>query len=316
MNDTYNNTKLKVFSLSSNVALAEEIVHHIGIDLGKSSVKTFSDGEIQINIEESIRGCDVFLIQSTYDPVEDHIMELLIMIDALKRASARSINVVMPYYGYARQDRKSRAREPITAKLIADLIQKAGANRMISIDLHAPQAQGFFDIPVDPITSVPIIGSYLEAKQLEDIVVVAPDHSSVSRARQLADQLKAPIAIVDRRGPRDSASTINIVGDVADKTAIIIDDIIDTGRRITTSAEALKNHGTREVYACSTHPVLSGIAVNKIAESCIKELIVTNTIPLPENKQLDKITQLTVAPVVAEAIIRLYEQQSISSLYI
>ncbi|WP_058306584.1 ribose-phosphate diphosphokinase [Gracilibacillus massiliensis] len=316
MNDTYHDTKLKVFSLSSNVPLAEEIVHHIGIDLGKSSVKTFSDGEIQINIEESIRGCDVFLIQSTYDPVEDHIMELLIMTDALKRASARSINIVMPYYGYARQDRKSRAREPITAKLIADLIQKAGATRMISIDLHAPQAQGFFDIPVDPITAVPIIGSYLEAKELEDVVVVAPDHSSVSRARQLADQLKAPIAIVDRRGPRDSASTINIVGDVADKTAIIIDDIIDTGRRITTSAEALKNHGTKEVYACTTHPVLSGIAVNKIAESYIKELIVTNTIPLPEDKQLDNITQLTVAPVVAEAIIRLYEQQSISSLYI
>ncbi|GAE91938.1 ribose-phosphate pyrophosphokinase [Gracilibacillus boraciitolerans JCM 21714] len=315
MSSTYNNSKLKVFSLNSNLALAEEIVHHIGIDLGKSSVKTFSDGEIQINIEESIRGCDVFVIQSTYDPVEDHIMELLIMTDALKRASARSINVVIPYYGYARQDRKSRAREPITAKLIADLIQKAGATRMISIDLHAPQAQGFFDIPVDPITAVPIIGKYLEAKQLENVVVVAPDHSSVSRARQLADQLKAPIAIVDRRGPRDSTSSINIVGDVADKTAIIVDDIIDTGRRITTSAIALKNHGTKEIYACSTHPVLSGIAVNKIAESNLKELIVTNTIPIPEEKQLDKITQLTIAPVIAEAIIRLYEQQSVSSLY-
>ncbi|MGP4041501.1 ribose-phosphate diphosphokinase [Gracilibacillus sp. D59] len=315
MNDTYNNSKLKVFSLNSNLSLAEEIVHHIGIDLGKSSVKTFSDGEIQINIEESIRGCDVFVIQSTCDPVEDHIMELLIMVDALKRASAASINVVIPYYGYARQDRKSRAREPITAKLIADLIQKAGATRIISIDLHAPQAQGFFDIPVDPITAVPIIGSYLDAKHLEDIVVVAPDHSSVSRARQLADQLRAPIAIVDRRGPRDNASTINIVGEVENKTAIIIDDIIDTGRRITSSAEALKNHGTKQVYACTTHPVLSGIAVNKIAESDIKELIVTNTIPLSEEKQIDKITQLTVGPVVAEAIIRLYEQQSISTLY-
>ncbi|QGH33916.1 ribose-phosphate diphosphokinase [Gracilibacillus salitolerans] len=316
MKDTYNDTKLKVFSLNSNLSLAEEIVHHIGIDLGKSSVKTFSDGEIQINIEESIRGCDVFVVQSTYDPVEDHIMELLIMIDALKRASAASINVVIPYYGYARQDRKSRAREPITAKLIADLIQKAGANRIISIDLHAPQAQGFFNIPVDPISAVPIIGSYLDAKQLEDIVVVAPDHSSVSRARHLADQLKAPIAIVDRRGPRDNASTINIVGEVENKTAIIIDDIIDTGRRITSSAKALKNHGTNQVYACTTHPVLSGIAVKKIAESNIKELIVTNTIPLPEEKQIDKITQLTVGPVVSEAIIRLYEQQSVSSLYL
>ncbi|MDX8044528.1 ribose-phosphate pyrophosphokinase [Gracilibacillus sp. S3-1-1] len=311
----YNNTKLKVFSLSSNVALAEEIAQHIGIELGKSSVKRFSDGEIQINIEESIRGCDVFVIQSTYDPVEDHMMELLIMIDALKRASANSVNVVVPYYGYARQDRKSRAREPITAKLIADLMQTAGATRIISIDLHAPQAQGFFNIPVDPITSVPIIGSYLQAKQLEDVVVVAPDHSSVSRARQLADQLKAPIAIVDRRGAQDSASTINIVGEVQNKTAIIIDDIIDTGRRIATSTEALKNHGTTEVYACTTHPVLSGIAVNKIQESDIKELIVTNTIPLNEEKQVDKITQLTVGPVVADAIIRLYEQQSVSSLF-
>ncbi|UOQ48418.1 ribose-phosphate pyrophosphokinase [Gracilibacillus caseinilyticus] len=315
MTDTYHNSKLKVFALSSNLPLAEEIVKHIGIDLGKSSVKTFSDGEIQINIEESIRGCDVFVIQSTYDPVEDHIMELLIMVDALKRASARSINVVMPYYGYARQDRKSRAREPITAKLIADLIQKAGAHRMISIDLHAPQAQGFFDIPVDPITAVPIIGSYLDAKQLEHIVVVAPDHSSVSRARHLADQLKAPIAIVDRRGPRDNASTISIVGEVENKTAIIIDDIIDTGHRISTSAEALQNHGTKEVYACTTHPVLSGSAVNKILDSGIKELIVTNTIPLKEEKQVNKVTQLTVAPVAAEAIIRLYEQQSVSSLY-
>jgi ribose-phosphate pyrophosphokinase len=315
LNDSYDNSKLKVFSLSSNTPLAEEIVQHIGIELGQSSVKRFSDGEIQINIEESIRGCDVYVIQSTCDPVEDHLMELLIMTDALKRASARSINLVIPYYGYARQDRKSRAREPITAKLIADIIQRAGADRVISIDLHAPQAQGFFDIPVDPITAVPIIGNYLLSKQLEDIVVVAPDHSSVSRARQLADQLKAPIAIVDRRGPRENASTINIVGEVEGKTAIIIDDIIDTGRRIATSSQALEAHGAKEVYACTTHPVLSGLAVDKINESNVKELIVTNTILLSEEKQTDKITQLTVAPVAAEAIIRLYEQQSVSALY-
>ncbi|PWU69403.1 ribose-phosphate diphosphokinase [Gracilibacillus dipsosauri] len=315
MSNTYHNTNLRVFSLNSNTELAKEIADNIGIELGESSVKTFSDGEIQINIEESIRGCDVYVIQSTYDPVEDHIMELLIMVDALKRASARSINVVIPYYGYARQDRKSRAREPITAKLIADLIQKAGANRMISIDLHAPQAQGFFNIPVDPITAVPIIGEYLSKKKLKDIVVVAPDHSSVSRARQLADQLKAPIAIVDRRGPRDNASTINVVGEVNGKTAIIIDDIIDTGRRITTSTMTLYAHGATEVYACTTHPVLSGIAVEKIAASNLVELIVTNTIPLTEHKKIDKLTQLTVAPIVAEAIIRLYEQQSVSSLY-
>jgi ribose-phosphate pyrophosphokinase len=315
LSDTYQNTKLKVFSLSSNLPLAEEIVQHIGIELGRTTVRRFSDGEIQINIEESIRGCDVYVIQSTCDSVEDNLMELLIMTDALKRASAQSVNLVIPYYGYARQDRKSRAREPITAKLIADLLEKAGADRVISIDLHAPQAQGFFDIPVDPITAVPLIGNYLLDKQLENIVVVAPDHSSVSRARQLADQLKAPIAIIDRRGPRDNASQINIVGDVNDKTAIIIDDIIDTGRRITTSAEVLLLHGAKEIYACTTHPVLSGNAIEKIQESNLKELIVTNTIPLSENKQLDIITQLTVAPVVADAIVRLYEQQSISSLY-
>ncbi|WP_066192167.1 MULTISPECIES: ribose-phosphate diphosphokinase [Gracilibacillus] len=315
MRDRYQNTKLKVLALNSNIPLAEEIVQHIGIDLGKTSVKRFSDGEMQINIEESIRGCDVFVIQSTYQPVEDHVMELLIMVDALKRASARSINVVIPYFGYARQDRKSRAREPITAKLLADLIEQAGATKIISVDLHAPQAQGFFDIPVDPITAIPLIGSYLETKQLEDVVVVAPDHSSVSRARQLADRLKAPIAIIDRRGPRDHAANIDVVGEVEDKTAIIIDDIIDTAYRITTSAQALKNNGTKAIYACTTHPVLSDDAIGRITDSVLKELIVTNTIPLSEDKKIDRITQLTVAPVLAEAIVRLYEQQSISSLY-
>ncbi|GAB2539917.1 ribose-phosphate diphosphokinase [Gracilibacillus alcaliphilus] len=315
MSDSYKNTKLKVLALNSNIPLAEEITKHIGIDLGRTSVERFSDGELQIHIEESIRGCDVYVIQSTYDPVEDHIMELLIMADALKRASARSINLVIPYYGYARQDRKSRAREPITAKLIADLVQTAGATRVISVDLHAPQAQGFFDIPVDPITAIPIIGNYLITKELNDVVVVAPDHSSVSRARQLADQLKAPIAIIDRRGSRESGSVIHIVGEVEKKTAVIIDDIIDTGHRITSSAQALKNYGAGDIYACTTHPVLSDHAVAKVENSFVKELIVTNTIPLSEEKQIDKITQLTVAPVLAEAIIRLYEQQSISTLY-
>lgn len=316
MDGTYHNSKLKVFSLSSNQKLAEEIASYIGVNLGKSSVRTFSDGEIQINVEESIRGCDVFIIQSTCDPVDEHLMELLIMIDALRRASAKTINLVIPYFGYARQDRKTQAREPITAKLIADLLQTAGATRMISIDLHEPQLQGFFDIPVDPVSVVQIIGSYLDNKKLDDIVVVAPDHSSVSRARLLADYLKAPLAIIDRRGPRDNASMINVVGEAQNKTAIIMDDIVDTGRRITTSAEVLANHGSREVYACTTHPVLSGIAIEKISQSAIKELIVTDTIPIPEEKKLNKITQLTAAPVVAEAIVRLYEQRSLSALYL
>ena len=312
---TYKNSKLKVFSLSSNTALAEEIAENIGIELGKCTVRRVRDGERNINVDESIRGCDVYVVQSTFDPVDDHIMELLIMTDALKRASARSINLVIPYYGYARQDRKTRSREPITAKLVADLIQKAGASRVISIDLHAPQLQGFFDIPVDPITAIPLIGNYLDAKNLEDIIIVAPDHSSVSRARNLANQLKAPLAIIDRRGPRDQVAEIRVVGEVHNKTAIIVDDIIDTGHRIITTAEALTLQGAREIYACITHPVLSNLAIEKVKQSTIKELVVTNTIPLAPHKKVDKITQLTVAPVVAKAIIRLYEQQSMSSLY-
>lgn len=315
MKASYKNSKLKVFSLSSNLPLAEEIAENIGIELGKCTVRRFSDGEIQINIDESIRGCDVYVVQSTFDPVEDHIMELLIMTDALKRASARSINLVIPYYGYARQDRKKRSREPITAKLVADLIQTAGASRVISIDLHAPQLQGFFDIPVDPITAIPLIGNYLAEKNLQDITIVAPDHSSVTRARILADQLKAPLAIIDRRGPRDQVSEIRVVGEVHNKTAIILDDIIDTGHRITTTAEGLTLQGAKQIFACTTHPVLSNLAVDKIKKSIIEELVVTNTIPIAPHKKIDKITQLTMAPIVAKAIIRLYEQQSMSSLY-
>ncbi|WP_186577090.1 ribose-phosphate diphosphokinase [Aquibacillus kalidii] len=314
MSNGYQDSKLKVFSLSSNRPLAEEIASTIGIELGKSSVKTFSDGEIQINIEESIRGCDVFVIQSTSEPVDQHIMELLIMTDALKRASARTINVVIPYYGYARQDRKARAREPITAKLIADLIQKAGASRVISVDLHAPQVQGFFNIPVDQLASIPILADYLIQKSLEDVVVVAPDHGSVTRARQLADHLKAPIAIIDRRGPRHNIAEINVVGNIDGKIAIIMDDIIDTGRRITVAANALLQNGAKEVYACASHPVLSTPATEKIQESDVKELIVTNTIRIDDEKKFDKLTELTVAPLISDAIIRVFEEKSLSSL--
>lgn len=311
----YQDSQLKVFSLSSNRPLAEEIAKVIGVQLGETTVKTFSDGEIQINIEESIRGCDVFIIQSTSEPVDQHIMELLIMIDALKRASANTINVVIPYYAYARQDRKARPREPITAKLIADLIQQAGASRVISVDLHAPQAQGFFNIPVDPLGGIPILSDYLLTKNLEDVVVVSPDHGSVKRARQLADRLKAPIAIIDRRGPKEhETASINVVGNIEGKTAIIIDDIIDTGRRITAGTKALIDNGAKEVYACTTHPVLSGPAIEKVQESELKELIVTNSILLPDEKKIDKITQLSIAPLIGDAIIRVYEQQSISFL--
>lgn len=318
MSNTYENSKLKVFALSSNRPLAEEIAADIGVPLGKSSVKTFSDGEVQINIEESVRGSDVFVIQSTSDPVNEHIMELLVMIDTLKRASAYTINVVIPYYGYARQDRKARAREPITAKLIADLIQVAGATRVISVDLHAPQAQGFFNIPVDQLLAVRILTEYVSQKQLDDVVVVSPDHASVTRARQMAELLKAPIAIIDRRGPREyvpGETNVNVVGSIEGKTAILIDDIIDTATRITRGAKALLDNGAKEVYGCCTHPVMSGPAIERIEESQIKEVICTNTIPLTEAKRIDKIKQLSVAPLLSDAIIRVYEELPVSPLF-
>jgi ribose-phosphate pyrophosphokinase len=313
---TYVDPTLKVFTLNSNKELSKEIAQHIGIELGESSVTKFSDGEIQINIEESIRGCEVYVIQSTSDPVNQHLMELLIMIDALKRASAKTINVVMPYYGYARQDRKARAREPITAKLVANLLETAGATRVIAIDLHATQIQGFFDIPVDQLLGVPILANYFANKELDDIVIVSPDHGGVTRARKMADRLKAPIAIIDKRRPRPNVSEVmNIVGNIEGKTAILIDDIIDTAGTITLAANALVENGAKEVYACCTHPVLSGPAMDRIQNSSIKELVVTNTIVLPEEKKIEKVTQLSVAPLLGEAIIRVHEQLSVSKLF-
>ncbi|TCP22546.1 ribose-phosphate pyrophosphokinase [Scopulibacillus darangshiensis] len=312
----YLDPNLKVFSLNSNPDLAKEIAEHIGINLGKCSVTSFSDGEIQINIEESIRGCDVYVIQSTCDPVNKHMMELLIMIDALKRASAKTINVVLPYYGYARQDRKARAREPITAKLVANLLETAGATRVITLDLHASQIQGFFDIPVDQLLGVPILSDYFLSKGLEDIVIVSPDHGGVTRARKMADRLKAPIAIIDKRRPKPNvAEVMNIIGHIEGKTAIIIDDIIDTAGTITLAANALIESGAKKVYACCTHPVLSGPAIERIENSSISELVVTNTIPLPEAKQIEKITNLSVAPLLGEAIICVHEKLSVSKLF-
>ncbi len=312
----YSDSSLKLFTLNSNPKLAAEIAKIIGVELGKSSVARFSDGEVQINIEESIRGCDVYVVQSTSAPVNEHIMELLIMIDALKRASARTINIVMPYYGYARQDRKARAREPITSKLIANLLETAGASRVITLDLHAPQIQGFFDIPIDHLMGVPILASYFEEKNLNDIVIVSPDHGGVTRTRKMADRLKAPIAIIDKRRPRPNVSEVmNIVGNIEGKTAILIDDIIDTAGTITLAANALIENGAKEVYACCTHPVLSGPAIERIHNSKIKELVVTNSIVLGDEKKIEKITELSVAPLIGEAIIRIHEKQSISMLF-
>jgi ribose-phosphate pyrophosphokinase len=306
----------KMFSLNSNRPLAEEMAKVLGCELGKCSINRFSDGEIQISIEESVRGSEVFLVQSTSEPTNDYIMELLIMIDALKRASAKHINLVMPYYSYARQDRKARSREPITAKLIANLLETAGATRLLTMDFHASQAQGFFDIPVDHLSGIPILAEYFLKKGLEDVVLVAPHNGGVVRARKLAGILNAPIALIDRRRPEHDESEIaHIIGNIEGKNAIIIDDLIDTGRTIATGADALLEQGAKAVYACSTHPVLSGKAVERIESSCIKELVVMNTIDIPKEKQIEKITTLSVAPLMAEAVERIYNEKAVSPLF-
>lgn len=314
----YANSNLKIFSLNSNEPLASAIAEEMGVELGKSSVKHFSDGEIQISIEESIRGCDVFIVQSTSAPVNENLMELLIMVDAVKRASARTVNVVMPYYGYARQDRKARSREPITAKLVANLLETAGATRVVLLDLHAPQIQGFFDILIDHLVGVPLLSDHFKSKGFEgnDLVIVSPDHGGVTRARKMAERLKAPIAIIDKRRPKPNvAEVMNIVGNVEGKTCILIDDIIDTAGTITIGAAALKESGAKEVYACCTHPVLSGPAIERIENSVIKELVVTDSIQLSEDKKSPKIHQLSVAKLLADAIVRIYENKSVSKLF-
>ena len=318
MGKHYKDPKLKIFSLSSNRPLAEKIAEAVGLELGKISISRFSDGEVKVNVEESIRGAHVYIVQSTSDPVNDNLMELLIMIDALRRASAKTINVVMPYYGYARQERKAQSREPITAKLVANMITIAGADRVLTLDLHAPQIQGFFDIPVDHLIGVPLLADYFLEKGLfgEDVVVVSPDHGGVVRARKLADFLKSPIAIIDKRRPRPNVSEVmNIIGDVAGKQCIIIDDMIDTAGTITLAAAALLDKGADSVYACCTHAVLSGPAVERLDESEIKEVIVTDSIQQPEGRHLDKLQTISVGNLVGEAIKRIHENRSVSPLF-
>ena len=318
MGKHYKDPKLKIFSLSSNRPLAEKIAEAVGLELGKISISRFSDGEVKVNVEESIRGAHVYIVQSTSDPVNDNLMELLIMIDALRRASAKTINVVMPYYGYARQERKAQSREPITAKLVANMITIAGADRVLTLDLHAPQIQGFFDIPVDHLIGVPLLADYFLEKGLfgEDVVVVSPDHGGVVRARKLADFLKSPIAIIDKRRPRPNVSEVmNIIGDVAGKKCIIIDDMIDTAGTITLAAAALLDKGADSVYACCTHAVLSGPAVERLDESDIREVIVTDSIQQPEGRHLDKRQTISVGTLVGEAIKRIHENRSVSPLF-
>jgi len=308
--------RLEIFCGNSNPALANEIAANLGINIGDSIATTFSDGEIQVKINETVRGADVFVIQSTCDPVNDNMMELLIMMDAFKRASANRITAVVPYYGYARQDRKARPRDPITAKLVADIITAAGANRVLTLDLHTAQIQGYFDFPVDHLKAVPILVNYFKGLELEDVVVVSPDLGGVPRARGLAYRLGAPIAIVDKRRPEPNVAEImNLIGDVRDKNVIMADDMIDTAGTITLGAQAIMDHGAKNIYVCCTHPVFSGPAIERLEKAPIKEIVVTNTIPLNESKKLDNIKVLSVAPLFSEAIRRIHDNIPVSPLF-
>ncbi|MEK6577486.1 MAG: ribose-phosphate pyrophosphokinase [Nitrospirota bacterium] len=312
-------SRLKLFSGNSNPDLAEMISSYLKISLGKATVSAFADGEILVRIEENVRGMDVFIMQSCCNPVNKNIMELLILIDALKRASSQRITAVIPYYGYARQDRKDQPRVPITAKLVADLITAAGADRVLTMDLHAGQIQGFFNIPVDHLYSTPIMLEHINKKMdLTDLVVVSPDAGGVERARAFAKRLKVGLAIIDKR--RDApgmAKVMNVIGDVADKDILILDDMIDTAGTICQSAEAVKANGARKVLAGCTHAVLSGPALQRLNDAPIDEIIVTDTIPLNgRDKVCKKIVLLSVAPLLGEAIKRIHEEASISSLFV
>ena len=309
-------SNFKVFAGNSHLELAEEIASIMGKPLGRATVTKFSDGEISVNLWETVRGMDCYIVQSTCDPVNDNLMEILIMIDAMKRASAGRINAVIPYYGYARQDRKAKARDPITAKLVADMLVAAGADRVLTMDLHAAQIQGYFDIPVDHLVGMPILAEYFAEKNMENVVVVSPDHGSVPRARNMAQILKCPIAIVDKRRPEPNKSEImNIIGDIEGKNCILMDDMIDTAGTITNAANALKDLGALSVNACATHAVLSGPAIERIQSSAIEELVLLNTIPLPEEKKTDKMKVISVAPLFAEAMTRVFTNGSISTLF-
>lgn len=312
---------MKLFSLSSNHPLAEKIAAEVGVPLSDISVKRFADGEVQINIEESVRGSEVYVIQSTSSPVNDNLMELLIMIDALRRASADQINVIMPYYGYARQDRKARSREPITAKLVANMIERAGATRVMALDLHAAQIQGFFDLPMDHLQGAPLLADYLIETGIADkqnAVVVSPDHGGMTRARNLNNMLglDAPVAVIDKRRPKPNVAVVgNIVGDVKGKTAILIDDMIDTAGTITQGGKLVMEHGAKEVYVVASHAVFSGPAVERLKNSHFKKVIVTDSINLPEDKKFDKLEIVSVGELIGEAIRRVSLNEAISPLF-
>ena len=312
--------KLKLFTGNSNPALAQRIADALGVELGNVTCKKFADGEVSVTFEETVRGCDVFLIQSTCCPVNDNFMELLVMIDACRRASANRITAVMPYFGYARQDRKARPRDPISAKLCANMLEAAGADRVLTMDLHANQIQGFFDIPVDNLLGTAILTQYFYDKlgaNNEDYVVVSPDLGSVTRVRKFTDKLDLPMAIVDKRRPKPNVSEVmNIIGDIKDKHVILVDDMVDTAGTLCNGAKALiERGGAKSITACATHGVLSGPAIERLQNSVIDKLVLLDTIPVEGEKAIDKIEVLSVAPLFAEAIHRIYDENAISDLF-
>lgn len=309
---------VKIFAGNGCPDLAKAIADRLELPLGQLEATRFSDGEICINIKETVRGCDVFVVQSTSTPVNDNLMELLVMIDAFKRASCNKLTVVMPYFGYARQDRKARARDPITAKLVANLLEKAGADRVLTMDLHSTQLQGFFDIPVDNLLGMPVLAKYFlkNGFKNDDLVIVSPDVGSVTRSRSMAAKFNAPLAIIDKRRPKANVMEVmNIIGDVKDKVCLMLDDMIDTAGTITQGAKALSDAGAREVYACCSHGVFSGPAMQRIQDSPLKKVVILNTIQQPQDKLIDKIEEVSVAEIFAEAIERIYSYISVSTLF-
>ena len=309
--------ELKLLTGNANRPLAEEIAQSLGLPLSDAEVSRFSDGEIFVQVNENVRGADVFVIQPTCPPVNDNLMELLVMIDALKRASAHRITAVLPYYGYARQDRKAQPRVPITAKLVADLLEAAGVDRVLALDLHAGQIQGFFSVPVDHLFAAPVMIDYLGKKDLRDAVIVSPDAGGVERARAIAKRLNAGLAIIDkRREGRNVAMVMHVIGDVRDKDVVVIDDMIDTAGTLIQGVSALEREGARRILACGVHPVLSGPALARILDSPLEEVVVTNSIPVDDHKRAARITVLSVAPLLGEAIRRIHDEESVSTLFV
>ncbi|MGL5020930.1 MAG: ribose-phosphate diphosphokinase [Mycoplasmatales bacterium] len=319
MNQKKNNNNMRLFALNSNMELAEKISNVLDVPLSRCEVKRFADGEVQIDIEDSIRNDIIFIIQSTSTPVNENLMELLIFIDALKRASAKEINVVMPYYGYSRQDRKARSRQPITAKLVANMLQVAGADRVVAIDLHASQIQGFFDIPSDHLTAIIPIEKYIRQNlELDNVVVVSPDHGGVKRARNIGKLINAPIAIIDKRRPRPNEAEISsIIGDIEGKTCIMVDDMVDTAGTLTLGAQALMDKGAKKVYAVCVHGILSDPAIQRLNDSVIEKLVITDTIKIPEEKlaRTEKIDIISVSDLLATAILNVYNGASITHMF-